>query len=170
MVLRRVVAPVVGALMIWLSWWLAVGPVGQFERAAGLVGVSGRFTADTCVISAYEDGPPPADCRGVFRPDGGGAPDERARIWSGAAVGRSVRAVCEGDECFVVSAAEVARTITLISLTLLPGAAGLLVMVGLALSEAGERLMIVPGIMAGLLVLVLALAGISWFALAVSGL
>ncbi|MEE1786139.1 hypothetical protein PUR71_25040 [Streptomyces sp. SP17BM10] len=166
---RLSVGVAVGVLLLWLSGWLVGGPVRQFERAAGLVGMSGEFTADRCVISAYEDGPPPADCRGVFRPDGGGAANGRARIWSGASVGLGVRAVCEGDECFVVSAAEVARSITLISLTLLPGALGLLVMTGLGLGAAGEKAMIVPGVAAAVLVLVLSLAGISWFVLAVSG-
>ncbi|MFD7907026.1 hypothetical protein ACFV4F_12475 [Kitasatospora sp. NPDC059722] len=167
---RRAVAVVVGVLLLWLSGWLVGGPVRQFERAAGLVGVSGEFTAATCVISAYEDGPPPADCRGVFRPDGGGAANERARIWSGASVGQGVRAVCEGDECHVVSAAEVARTVTLISLTLLPGAVGLLVMVGLGLGMAEGKAMLVPGVVAAVLVVVLTLAGVAWIALAVIGL
>ncbi|MFE2409238.1 hypothetical protein ACFXDE_12950 [Kitasatospora sp. NPDC059408] len=176
MVARRVVAPAVGVLLLWFAWWLVGGPVGQFEKAAGLVGVSGRFTADKCMIPRYEDGPPASDCRGVFRPDGGGTTNERARIWSGAPVRQAVRAVCEGDECHRVSASETARTLTLIGLALLPGAVGLaLVGVGLAREEfedggIGTWVGAAGAIAVMLLVVLLMICGALWIGLGFTGL
>ncbi|MEV7023397.1 hypothetical protein [Kitasatospora sp. NPDC093558] len=138
--------------------------------------MSGEFTADKCLIPSYEDGPPPSDCRGVFRPDGGGTTNERARVWSGAPMRQGVRAVCEGDECHLVSAAEVARTLTLIALALLPGVVGLLLVgAGLVTGDFedggfGSRVVVASGVVGVFLVVLLALGGVCWIGLAVTGL
>ncbi|MDH6709820.1 hypothetical protein P3T27_006569 [Kitasatospora sp. MAA19] len=168
---RRWGPVVAGVLPVWLAGWLAGGPVRQFGQAAGLVGVPGTFRAERCLISQYEDGPPPSDCRGVFHPDTGGPADEHARIWAGAPVGEDVRAACEGDECHLVSDAEVARTLTLLALTLVPGVVGVL-LIGAGLREwrAGQALMMSAVIGGVLLVTLVALGGVVWFVLAMTGL
>ncbi|MFJ3219885.1 hypothetical protein ACIPLC_28710 [Kitasatospora sp. NPDC086801] len=159
-----------GVLLVWLAGWLVGGPARQFGQAAGLVGAPGTFRAERCLIPAYDDGPPPSDCRGVFRPDGDGPADEHARVWAGAPVGEDVRVVCEGEECHLVSAAEVARTLMLLALALMPGVAGvLLVGAGLRAWRVGRGL-VFSGVVGGVLLFTLVmLGGVFWFVLSMTG-
>ncbi|MFJ9607399.1 hypothetical protein ACIRS1_13785 [Kitasatospora sp. NPDC101176] len=167
---RRWGPVVAGVALVWLAVWLAGGPVRQFEQAAGWVGAPGVFRAERCLIPAYEDGPPPSDCRGVFHPDDGGPALEQARVFAGATVGSDVRVGCRGDDCHVVSDAEVARTLTLLALALVPAVAGVLAAgAGLYAWPVGRGL-VLSGVVAGVLLATLvALGGVFWFALTMTG-
>ncbi|MER8103333.1 hypothetical protein [Kitasatospora sp. NPDC094016] len=159
-----------GVLLVLLSGWLVGGPVRQFGQAAGLVGAPGMFRAERCLIPANEDGPRPSDCRGVFRPDGGGPAREHARMRAGAMVGEDVWAVCEGDECHLVSDAEVARTVTLLALALAPGVAGVLLTgFGLRAGRVGRGLLLSGAVGGAVLFTLVVLGGVFWFVLAMTG-
>lgn len=70
-----------------------------------------------------------------------------------------------------MSDAEVARTLTLLALTLVPGVVGVL-LIGAGLREwrAGQALMMSAVIGGVLLVTLVALGGVVWFVLAMTGL
>ncbi|MFI8083294.1 hypothetical protein ACIF6L_21160 [Kitasatospora sp. NPDC086009] len=101
--------------LLGVGGWGAVTAGDGLGYATGLSGTPGVLVADRCLRTDSAEAVPTetGDCRGTFYPDGGGLPNEYARIDWKVDTHNRVRVSCEDGECRLAGTAGLFKWLSL---------------------------------------------------------